>query len=180
MIIDTLITDRTAADVAALTVKGHYNASDLNRVGEAQAYIASRFQQYGYAAAISPKTDWTIRDIPRQADTDTYLRDLQTLRDVFATLSTTPEVPGSMAKLGYQEANDIERILMDINTVIERVFKSFVRSGAFTFRSGARALPCAESDPGRTIDDIDVLGLNVDDLDAHGTDFYTLMYGVLK
>lgn len=68
-IIDTLITDRTLADVervkalrkkgfAAMTseerseflapVKGAYNATDLNRVQEAMEYLAERFRGYGY------------------------------------------------------------------------------------------------------------------------------------
>lgn len=68
-IIDTLITDRTLADVervkalrkkgfAAMTseerseflapMKGAYNATDLNRVQEAMEYLAERFRGYGY------------------------------------------------------------------------------------------------------------------------------------
>lgn len=69
-IIDTLITDRTQADVTKLKSllskpramwtneewsdfilaknKGAYNATDLNRVQEAMEYLAERFRGYGY------------------------------------------------------------------------------------------------------------------------------------
>lgn len=43
----TLITDRTAEDVAARNEKGTYNASDLNRVNAAMADLAGRFRARG-------------------------------------------------------------------------------------------------------------------------------------
>ena len=43
----SLITDRTRADVETKTDKGFYNASDLNRVGAAEEYIAGRFTAIG-------------------------------------------------------------------------------------------------------------------------------------
>ena len=57
-IMDTLITDRTQADVDARNEKGTYNASDLNRVGAAMNYVADRLRAAGYDPHISPKTDW--------------------------------------------------------------------------------------------------------------------------
>ena len=94
-----LITNRTQADVdrvAALAarvstgtataaektewatdLKGAYNASDLNRVGAAVAYVAGRLNGYGYAVAVSPKQDWTVSDIPTAGDMETYISDGQ-------------------------------------------------------------------------------------------------------
>ena len=82
-IIDTLITDRTAADVArveelatkgfaAMTaderaewlggMKGAYNASDLNRVGAALNYLAARLApNCGTDTGWTAKTDWAVR-----------------------------------------------------------------------------------------------------------------------
>lgn len=48
-IMDTLITNRTQADVIAGNAKGTYNASDLNRVGEAEEYLHDLFESYGYS-----------------------------------------------------------------------------------------------------------------------------------
>ena len=37
-------------------LKGSYNASDLNRVGTAVAYVANRFNQYGYGITVTAKS----------------------------------------------------------------------------------------------------------------------------
>ena len=73
-----LITDRTQADVDyaarlnaagwdgmtedertawTLGLKGTYNASDLNRVGNAVNYVAGRLENAGYSAPVDPKID---------------------------------------------------------------------------------------------------------------------------
>ncbi len=52
-VIDELIFDRTGEDVANLTKKGFYNASDLNRVEAAAGYIAQRLHACGYAAPVA-------------------------------------------------------------------------------------------------------------------------------
>lgn len=148
-----LITDRTQADVdrglylAGLWVggtftgtddelaewnsdlKGFYNASDLNRVGSAMNYVANRFTESGYHPVISLKIDWTESDIPREADMAHYLADLTTLRGILAVMPTTPEVPDDMDGLTYQEANNIEQILLDIDRLLINIFATWVYSG---------------------------------------------------
>ena len=44
-----LVTDRTAADVAARNEKGTYNAEDLNRVLRACSWLAGKLEGYGYS-----------------------------------------------------------------------------------------------------------------------------------
>lgn len=148
-----LITDRTQADVdrglylsglwtggtftgtdAELAewnsdLKGSYNASDLNRVGSAMNYVAARFTESGYHPVISPKIDWTESDIPREADMAHYLADLTTLRGILAVMPTTPEVPEDMDGLTYQEANNIEQILLDIDSLITRMMAAWFYCG---------------------------------------------------
>lgn len=148
-----LITDRTQSDVdrgsylASLWVageftgtdaelaewnsdlKGFYNASDLNRVGNAMLYVYNRFSEAGYSVPIAPKIDWTSEDIPRQADMERYLADLTALRGVLSVLPTTPEVPADMDGLTYQEANNIEQILLDIDSLITRMMAAWFYCG---------------------------------------------------
>lgn len=179
-ILDTLITDRTQADVSRWEtlrakgwslmteaereewtgpMKGAYNASDLNRVTEAMDYLAGEFRSYGYSITLTPVRGaaWTEEDIPTTSEMTTYLANLRKLREVFAVLSTTPEAPETMAKLTYQGANDIEQILRDVGTVIERVIGSFHRSGQFTFWSGYLPLPASRSDLGRNWEELDAM-----------------------
>lgn len=125
----TLITDRTAEDVANKTAKGFYNASDLNRVGAAVRYVAERFAAQGYAVTVHPKTDRTENDIPTVSELETYRQNIATLRALLAVMPTTPEAPDSMAGLTYTEANNIERILLDLDTLLTNAALAWYQSG---------------------------------------------------
>ena len=127
--INTLITDRTAADVRFGRDKGFYNATDLNRVGKAVAYIAERLTGYGYAVEVSPKTDWSESDTPTASQMETYRLNIASLRAVIAVLASTPETPERMRALDYVKANDIERILQDLDTLITNMEQAWFFSG---------------------------------------------------
>lgn len=146
-----LITDRVQADVdrvAALAarvsagtateaektewasdLKGAYNASDLNRVGAAVAYVASRLTGYGYAVTVNPKQDWTGSDIPTAGQMAGYLRDVAALRGAIAVMASTPPTPDSANNLTWQEANNIEQILLDVDELLTRMAAAWFYSG---------------------------------------------------
>lgn len=124
-----LITDRTAEDVANKTAKGFYNASDLNRVGAAVQYVAERFAAQGYAVAVSPKTDWLASDIPTASDLETYRQNIATLRAPIAVMKSTPETPETMRFLDYIKANNIEQILLDLDTLLTNAALAWYQSG---------------------------------------------------
>ena len=149
-VIDTLVTDRTEADAsryselrdkgwAAMTtaeraewqsgMKGAYNASDLNRIASAMAYLSQRFASAGYSVPISSPTDWANGDIPTKGDLDTYLDDLRRIRAALAVMDTTPEAPESMDYLTWAKANDIEKILVDVDDALGRLLLSPFYSG---------------------------------------------------
>lgn len=144
-----LITDRTQADVNYVVrlstkswnnmsekekadwesgLKGAYNASDLNRVGNAVVYVPGRLTKAGYLVPVSPKIDWTASDIPKESDMRTYLSDVDTLRNALTVLPGTPEVPEDMERLTYKEANDIERILLAVDGLITKMINSYFYS----------------------------------------------------
>lgn len=146
-----LITNRTQADVdrvAQLTgrvsagtateaeqtewasdLKGAYNASDLNRVGAAVAYVAGRLNGYGYAVTVTAKQDWTGSDIPTAGQMAAYLRDVAALRGAIAVMASTPPTPDSASGLTWREANDIERILLDVDELLTRMAAAWFYSG---------------------------------------------------
>lgn len=117
----SLITDRGAGT--------YYNASDLNRVGAAVQYVAERFAAQGYAVAVSPKTDWLASDIPTASELETYRQNIAALRALLAVMPTTPEAPDSMAGLTYTEANDIEQVLLDLDTLLTNAALAWYQSG---------------------------------------------------
>ena len=124
-----LVTDRTQADVTARNQKGTYNASDLNRVGAAMIYVADKLREMGYTPAVSPKTDWVDLEWLTPSDAMAYLADLEELRQQFTMMQTTPDVPADMELFTYQKANNIERILEDIDTLLTNAVNAWFFSG---------------------------------------------------
>ena len=106
-----------------------YNASDLNRVGDAVRYLAKRFTDYGYAVAVSPKADWSESDTPTTGQMETYRLNIANLRAVIAIMASTPETPETMRALNYVKANNIERILQDLDTLITNMAQAWFFSG---------------------------------------------------
>lgn len=156
-IIDTLVTDRTQADVervkalaakgfAAMTaaeqaewlagMKGAYNAADLNRVGTALNYLAGRLGAIcGMSIAWSAKTDWAVTDIITASQAAEYRRQIQNIRDALAYPKGTPDAP-ELNRLTYTGANDIERILALCEELIDNIAKAFRYTGAAECATG--------------------------------------------
>lgn len=124
-----LITDRTAEDAQLGTKKGKYGATDLNRVGEAIIHVSDRLKAAGNAIEVSPKTDWTREDIPTPDQRLHYLEQIQKVRDVLTVYQTTPAVPADMEDLTHTEANDIEKILFDVDELITNMIAAYYYSG---------------------------------------------------
>lgn len=154
-IIDDLITDRTQADVEkikqlkqkimqgggintlteeekqdyfATVVKGAYNYTDLNRIGEACAYLYRILKEQGYSSwgYVPLKTDWTVEDIPNKNDMETYINTLAALKNVF---QNNNEIPQSMRFLDFNGANNIEKMLIEVKRIYDLLFPSYFYSG---------------------------------------------------
>ena len=108
-----------------------YDKTDLNRVGNNMQYLADLLNNYGYAVAVSPKTDWVYADVHKQGLMSQILIDLQALEDAYYTLTSTPAPAESMASLYWYDANDIEQILLDINNLLEGMIAQFKFSDTF-------------------------------------------------
>ena len=159
-IIDTLVTDRTQADVervrklaangfSAMTaaelaeclaglagMKGAYNASDMNRVGTALNYLAARLSSIcGKSITWTAKTDWAVTDIITASQAEAYRKQVQSIRDALAYPEGTPDAP-QLGRLTYIGANDIERILALCEDLIVNVAKSFRHTGAAECAAG--------------------------------------------
>lgn len=134
----TFVFDRTLADVQAMNAKGTYNASDLNRVINAIDEIAAELTGIGIPTTISwLKSSYADTDIPTEAQMNEYLANVAIIKA--ALPNTSPNVPGSMAYLTYDKANDIEKILYEIETLINNMGSIFPKSGLYN--SGAVIYP---------------------------------------
>jgi hypothetical protein len=88
--------------------KGAYNYTDLNRVETAVAELSSAL-----GLELTTKTDWTMWDIPTQADMTRYLSNVERIRNAVWSGVDLPDVPRRMDNLTYEDANNIERILLE-------------------------------------------------------------------
>lgn len=141
-ILDTLIFDRTQADVDRVRelklkfldgtitteeqteyvngLKGAYNSIDLNRVGNAIAYIGGLLRSFGFNISVSPKTDWVNSDVPTQAQAQRYIQDLSAIRTAGSSVVSTVAIPTNLDNLNFESANNIERMLYDVGKIYER------------------------------------------------------------
>ena len=145
-----LITDRTQADVDRYTelkmkrlsgmtadekaewethLKGAYNYTDMNRVESAVEYVANRLTEAGYIIIPVVKKNWAKTDKPTLADFNRYMKNISDIRSALATYETTPDAPTTERKLSFQTANDIEKILMDVDDLISKMMSAYFYSG---------------------------------------------------
>lgn len=82
--------------------------------------------------------EWQEGDVLYRPQWTTYLDNVQKLRDAYYTLAETGKLPAPEDKLGYIGANNIEKILADIDLLIDCMKASYRRCG--TFRAGNNAV----------------------------------------
>lgn len=110
-------------------MKGAYNCADLNRVGEAVQCLADVLKGYGYAVRVAAKRDWTGDDAPNEGQMVQYLADIAAVREALTVWEDTPATPETMQGLTWQAANDIEKILEDVEAAICRMELTWFYTG---------------------------------------------------
>lgn len=105
------------------SMKGSYNASDLNRVGAAIEYLTEALYSMGYNVPTVPKDDWTETDIPMQSQMDIYINNIQLLRDILPYVA--PDAPDAPENLTFEQANNIEEILYTLESVLLAMQENF-------------------------------------------------------
>ena len=109
------------------TENDYYNSEDLNRVGNAVAWLTERLTDYGYICVTNPKTNWTEKDEPVLYQMQQYLAEVAAVKTAFYSALPLPE---SVRFLTAEGANEIERMLIDTETLIQTMEKVFLRSNA--------------------------------------------------
>lgn len=145
-----LITNRTAADVArwkelhdkgweAMTsseraewsagMKGAYKHTDMNRVESAVEELVARFQKTGSSLSLTTKTNWTRTGWPTVADMERYFGNVEALRVATGVSLSVPPTPTTKALFDYNKANDLEKILLEVEWWLDRVATAQNHSG---------------------------------------------------
>lgn len=154
-IIDTLITDRSQSDVSRITYlnglvfadmsdaekaewlagsKGAYNYTDLNRVGLALEYLAEALTTETYPVAVNVKTNWQVSDYIYLPDIEHYLSQIEVIRSVLSVWNSTPATPTTI--LNITQANDIEKILVDVEKLLNNMITAYSYRICGTFYLG--------------------------------------------
>lgn len=76
-----------------------------------------------------PDKIWKSGDIPRREELAEYLNRIQAVRNIFPGLPDLPEVPPDMNNFNYERANDLERILVQVNSAVNQLETSFIQCG---------------------------------------------------
>lgn len=121
-------------------LKGAYNYTDLNRVELAVKTLAAALTAAGYPVEITPvlkgnkaeDREWQEGDVLYRPQWTTYLENVQRLRDAYYTLAETGKLPAPGDKLGYVGANTIEKVLADIDLLLDGMKSIYRRAGTFS------------------------------------------------
>ena len=110
--------------------KGMYTHNDLNRVESTVETILFCLKHAGYKPPnLTIKTDWTYTDTIRDVDMDRYFGNIETIRNLLKVFPTTPKSPTLTDKFNYEKANDIEKILLDVHSLVTNMTSSWRYAG---------------------------------------------------
>lgn len=104
-------------------MKGAYNASDLNRVGAVLNTLRDRLKDAGYLVGneFVMRTNWEKGEIPTAAAFFAYIGAVATVRGAVTQFPETPKTPEDTGGLDFEGANNIERIALAVEGVIEKI-----------------------------------------------------------
>ena len=101
-----------------------------------QAWCDENIPYFDGALSMTLSKWWKQSDVPTASQMASYLSNVEAIRSVLEVLPTTPETPESMELLTWVEANNIEQILVDVETIITSMSQIFLRAGTSWANSG--------------------------------------------
>lgn len=120
--------------------RGTLTYNTLNRVESAVKTLAAALTAAGYPVEVTPvlkgskseDREWQEGDVLYRPQWTTYIDNVQKLRDAYYTLAETGELPAPGDKLKYTGANTIEKVLADIDLLLDGMKSIYRRAGTFT------------------------------------------------
>ena len=127
-------------------LKGCINASDLNRVETKVKELVEVLRGYGYTVGyVSPgHSEWAYDGTMKEPDVLLYLANIAALRRVIPLPEDIPPIPTIDEWIDWTAANDIERIVYELDRMIYGIVPLFRRCGAFRAGNNARHLLLAQ------------------------------------
>ena len=146
-----VLTDAEQAEYDAGS-KGCYNYTDINRVRAAVTALAASLNAEGYKVAVLPvlageshyaleDRDFTETDVVYKAQWENYINNVRAIREAFYTFADTGPLPQPDERINYAYANNIEKMLEDVDALLWFMTQSYRRCGALTAGNNAVTLP---------------------------------------
>ena len=129
------IFDRTLNDVNfarnnrnnPLPLKGAINYVDWNRITGNIHYLSDTLLEYGYNVPVTCKTSWALGEVPPLSEFVKIFNDLNKIKQNYYIMQTTPITP-SFSWNHYQKINDIERIIFDVENILQWMLNTTIYS----------------------------------------------------
>lgn len=122
----------TEHEIATLE-KGTLTINTLNRIESKQDELKNLFNDMGYWNTPISTRQWAYGDIFVGTQFDRILNNLEILIKAFFIYKDTPNVPDNNYRK-YQTINDVEKIIYDLDVMINNVKSHYRECG--TFESG--------------------------------------------
>ncbi|MEG0753288.1 MAG: hypothetical protein RR461_05610 [Angelakisella sp.] len=109
-------------------MRGAVNASDLTRIQQEMAALASGLNGEGYPVELAPQ-HFITGDYLSEGNITVFLGNISNIRAALKVLPATPSVPPAL--LNCAQANDMEQILFDVKIRLDAIKKSKRYCGEF-------------------------------------------------
>lgn len=119
----------TESEIATLE-KGTLTINTLNRIENKQEELKNLFNDMGYWNTEISVKQWQYTDIFKGEEFDRILHNLEILREAFFIYKDTPNMPDNNYRK-YQTINNVEKILYDLDVMINDVKSRYKRCGTF-------------------------------------------------
>ena len=117
----------TESEIATLE-KGTITHNTLNRIESKQEELKDLLIALGHSFFSLTTKTWTANDIFNEVDFRRIINNLDKLKEAFTTMITTPKTPEP--NYYFQNINDIEKILFDLDFLINNARKNINLSWA--------------------------------------------------
>ena len=110
--------------------RGFLTINTLNRIESKQDELKNLFNEIGYWNTPISTRQWAYTDIFKGTQFDRILYNLDVLTEAFFTYRDTPNIPDNNYRK-YQTINDVEKILYDLDIMINDVKSHYRECGTF-------------------------------------------------
>lgn len=117
------------SDEVDILEKGTITINTLNRIEEKQNELKYLFNEIGYWNTKITNKVWTNQDIFDAVEFQRIIDNTNTLRNAFIVYKDTPNTPG--VSYHWQDINALERILNDLDIMINDVKSHYRECGTF-------------------------------------------------